>query len=341
MAAINKIYLHWSATSYNFTKLGNYHTVVQGDGRVIRLTSYDQLTAHTFKRNSNAVGIACACMGGVPWDDFPPTAIQMENMCREAADLAKKLGWKASDIKDLTLGNNSVNRILTHAEAAANRDFPLNLARKGSGVSDQVAIALGLPHNNYGPSNWLDGWSSGTFERWDFYKVKKTDLNGSGGNTLRTMIRGFMGSAPVITPPTSGGTNCDVFLDSTKIATGSLLSDGRCYVKILDLLSPFNIKLGKVQGGEEAFINLISDKFKPKFLTDSPLISGFPTVDIFLNRPIDSEGIPVGDARTPIRPFIGGILIGGSTHVLIADFCSELGITLEFDASVPAVRLKL
>ena len=338
---INKIYLHWSATSYDFTKEGAYHTVVQGDGRVMRLTGYDQQTAHTFRRNSDSVGIACACMGGLPWDDFPPTAIQIENMCREAANLANELGWKASDIGDLTNGSNSVNRILTHAEAAANRDFPQKLVARGTGVSDDEAITLGLPHNNYGPNNWLDGWSSGTFERWDFFKVTKNDLNGSGGNTLRKMIREFMDATPTSTPPTSSGSDCAIFLNDVKIATGSLLSDNRCYVKLLDLLSPFDIELGKVQGGGNRFINLLSDKFNPKFLADSPLISGFPTVDIFLNRPIDSDGIPVGDARTPIQPFMGGILINGSTHVLIAEFCNELGISLTFNASVPAIRLTL
>ena len=86
---------------------------------------------------------------------------------------------------------------------------------------------------------------------------------------------------------------------------------------------------------------MLSDRFAPRFLADSPLISGFPTVDIFLNRPIDSDGIPVGDARTPIQPFMGGILINDLTHVLIADFCSELGISLTFNASVPAIRLTL
>ena len=337
--AINKIYLHWSATSYNFTQQGAYHTIVQGDGRVIRLTSYDQQSAHTFRRNSNSVGIACACMGGIPWQDFPPTPIQVENMCREAADLAIELGWKASDIRDLTNGNNSVNRILTHAEAAANRDFSPQLVARGTGVSDTEAIRLGLPHNNYGPSNWLDGWSSGTFERWDFFKVKSTDRNGSGGNTLREMIRGFMGATPSITTPTSSGTDCAIFLNDVKIATGSLLSDNRCYVKLRDLLSPFSIEVGEFQGGKNRFVNLLSDRFKPKFLADSPLISGFPAVDIFLNRPIDSDGIPVGDARTPIQPFMGGIIIDDLTHVLIADFCNELGIPLAFDASVPAIRL--
>ncbi|MCY7333948.1 MAG: N-acetylmuramoyl-L-alanine amidase [Pseudanabaena sp. CAN_BIN31] len=339
--AINKIYLHWSATSYNFTKAGSYHTVVQGDGRVVRLTSYDQQTAHTLRRNSNAVGIACACMGGDPWNDFPPTKIQVENMCREAADLANRLGWKPDDIRDLSTTGNSVNRILTHAEAGANRDFPKSLVDRGTGVTDAEAIRLGLPHANYGPSKWLDGWSGGTVDRWDFFKVKSTDLDGSGGNTLRKMIREFMKATPSSTPPTASGSDCAIFLNNVKIATGSLLSDNRCYVKLRDLFVPFNIQFGEFQGGENPFVNLLSDKFAPKFLADSPLISGFPTVDIFLNRPIDSDGIPVGDARTPIQPFMGGILINDLTYVLIADFCSELGIPLTFDASVPAIRLTL
>ncbi|WP_271253976.1 hypothetical protein [Pseudanabaena sp. Chao 1811] len=105
------------------------------------------------------------------------------------------------------------------------------------------------------------------------------------------------------------------------------------------MFAPFGINFGEFQGGENPFVNLLSDKFRPKFLADSPLISGFPTVDIFLNRPIDSDGIPVGDARTPIQPFMGGILIDNLTHVLIADFCSELGISLTFDASIPAIHL--
>jgi hypothetical protein len=332
--AIEKIYLHWSATGYSFSKADSYHTIVQGDGRVLRLTGYDQLTAHTFKRNSDAAGIACACMGGIPWKDSPPTQIQVENMCREAAALAQRLGWQPKDIKDLKDG---VNRILTHAEAAANRDFPELRVRLGTGVPDSVAISNGLPHNNYGPSGWPDGWPAGTFERWDFFQVKQSDPKGSGGDNLRKMIREFMGVTD--SSPLSGAVECPVFLNNDKIADGRLLADNRCYVRLLDLLKPFDIELGKVQGGQERFINLVSNRFKPKFLADSPLVLGFPTVDIYLNRPVDMDGIPVGDARNPIIPFIGGLLIDNSTFILIADFCAELGITLVFNAAGPSISL--
>ena len=330
---INKIYLHWSATSYDFTKPGAYHTVVQGDGRIVRLTGYDQQTGHTYRRNSDAAGIACACMGGVEWQDFPPTAIQVENMCREAAALAVSLGWKPEDISDLP----NLDRILTHAEAAANRDFPETLARFGTGVSDGDAISKGLPHNNYGPSGWPDGWPTGTFERQDFFQVKKSDPKGSGGDTLRQMIRKFMVSSDP--SPLEGTVKSKIFLNDQEIATGLILADNRCYIKLLDLIEPLGIALGKVQGGSQRFINLVSDRVQPKFLADSPLVLGFPTVDIYLNRPIDASGIPVGDPRNPINPFMGGVLIQGSTYVLISDFCSELGIPCTFNAADKSLRL--
>lgn len=319
--SINKIYLHWSATSYKYQKSGSYHAIVQGDGRILRLTGYDQNTFHTFKRNSNSVGIACACMGGIPWKDFPPTSIQVENMCREAAALALRLGWKPEEISDLP----GVNRILTHAEAAANRDFHEIDARLSTGVSDRRAIRNGLPHNNYGPSGWPDGWPSGTIERWDFFQVKESDPKGSGGDVLRSMIRQFMRESPV--SPLSNSEEYTILLDGEKIATGFLLDGNVCYVKLLDLLPAFNLKLGKVASGEERFINLISNQLEPQFLADSPLVPGLPTVDIYLNRPIDISGNPVGDIRNPVRPFIGGVLFEQSTYVILADFCAELGVS--------------
>ena len=275
-------------------------------------------------------------MGGMPWKDSPPTQIQVENMCREAAALALKLGWQPNDIKDL---NDGVNRVLTHAEAAANRDFPEGLARLGTGIADSRAISIGLPHNNYGPSGWPDGWPTGTFERWDSFQVGQSDQKGSGGDKLRKMIREFMGTTNP--SPLSQSSACQVFLKEEKIADGHLLADSRCYVRLLDLLRPFSIELGKVQGGSESFINLVSNRFAPKFLADSPLVLGFPAVDIYLNRPVDMHGIPVGDARNPVIPFLGGILIDNSTYVIVSDFCEELGISLIFDPSGPSIRLAL
>jgi N-acetylmuramoyl-L-alanine amidase len=336
---IHKIYLHWSATSYTFPPPGSsespYHTVVQGDGTIRRIAGYDQTKGHTFQRNSNAAGIACACMGGVTWVDFPPTAIQIENMCREAAALARSLGWKPEEIGDLP----NVNRILTHAEAAANRDFPETLARLGTGVSPKRAIELGLPHDNYGPSGWPDKWPSGTFERSDFFKIQKSDPDGSGGDILRQMIRKYMDTSEP--SPLDNTASNKIFLNGDEIASGFILSDNRCYVKLIDLINPLGIELGNVQSGTERFINLLSDRFSPKFIADSPLVLGFPSIDIYLNRPIDTFGNPVGDFNKPIKPFIGGVLINASTYVLIADFCDELGIKSKFDSSSKSIQIMI
>jgi hypothetical protein len=136
---IEKIFLHWTAGSYTFVPRdlnGNaYHAVVKGSGELVRVAGYDQRLNHTYNRNPDSVGIACACMGGAGFSSLPPTRIQVENMCREVANLADKLGWKASDIKDLP----NVSRVMTHAEAGSNRDFDETLARLATGVSERRA----------------------------------------------------------------------------------------------------------------------------------------------------------------------------------------------------------
>ena len=76
------LYLHWTATGYDWIRPGHYHSIVAGDGRVHRLHSYDvDLPAHTWRRNSNSVALACACMGGQPdpWT-LPPTAAQLQSL---------------------------------------------------------------------------------------------------------------------------------------------------------------------------------------------------------------------------------------------------------------------
>lgn len=335
--AIEKIYLHWTAGSYTFVPRdisGNaYHTVVKGNGDVIRVAGYDQRLNHTFKRNTESVGISCACMGGKGFAEIPPTTLQVENMCREVANLASKLGWKPGDIKDLP----DVSRVMTHAEAGSNRDFDETLARLATGVSDQRARQLGLPHNNYGPS-WHDGWPRGFVERIDFWQVKSSDTGGKGGDILRAMIRGMMGETQAPSP-IADSTPSDILLNGTKIAQGRILGDGRLYVKLTDIIGPLGIKLGKVQGGDQRFINLISDNYRPKFIADSPLVQGFNTVDIYLNRPVDSAGLPVGAFSQPVEPFMGGILIDKSTFILITDFCRELEISSQFKADDKSFHL--
>lgn len=196
--SIKKIYLHWTATGYDWKEPGHYHTVITGNGKIHRLTDYTQdLNAHTFARNSNSVGFSISCMAGKAGQEFdttPPTEKQLQAMCEEVARLAKKIGWNADDI--------DITTVMTHAEAAANRDFPLQLAKKVSGLhpastpaqnaADAQANALGMPHYNYGPSTWHDGWPGGDVFRWDLWKLKKSDIGGTGGFTLRGRIRKLM-----------------------------------------------------------------------------------------------------------------------------------------------------
>ena len=47
MAAV--IYLHWTATGYDWIRPGHCHSIIGGDGRVHRLHAYSvDLPAHTF-----------------------------------------------------------------------------------------------------------------------------------------------------------------------------------------------------------------------------------------------------------------------------------------------------
>ena len=53
-----RIYLHWTATSYDWIRPGHYHSIITGDGLVHRLHSYSvDLPAHTWQRNSNSVAL--------------------------------------------------------------------------------------------------------------------------------------------------------------------------------------------------------------------------------------------------------------------------------------------
>ena len=71
----------------------------------------------------------------------PPTDPQLNSLFVEAAFVARSWGWGADQI--------TVERVMTHAEAASNRD--------GRWM-----------HDNYGPVIW-----GGTGERWDLLQLSK------------------------------------------------------------------------------------------------------------------------------------------------------------------------
>lgn len=158
-----KIYLHWTAGSYSGVPRGSYHTVITGDGKAHNVVPYNQTGEHTWRRNSNSVGFSLAAMHNATPDNFgnsPVKSSQYESMAKEVAKLAKAWKWSAADI--------NVRNVLTHAEAASNKDG-------------------WQAHDNYGPVAW-----GGTGERWDLAKLYQGDKFGSGGDKIRAMIKNKM-----------------------------------------------------------------------------------------------------------------------------------------------------
>lgn len=152
---INKIYLHWTAGRYTQT-FEDYHINISGTGAIFVSTNdFTQALAHTWRRNTGAIGITLCCAYdaepdnfGLPTGNFPPTTEQVEVMAKVIAVLTKNLNLEIS-----------LNTVMTHAEAADNLD----------------GIHVG---EAYGPLT--------TCERWDLWKLK--DYDGqvkSGGDVLR------------------------------------------------------------------------------------------------------------------------------------------------------------
>ena len=127
-----KIYLHWTAGHYGQYYLNDYHIAIDYDGSIYVEHDLDEVLAHTYRRNTGAVGITLACCVGATSDDLgsePPTAEQIEVMAQVITVVADGL-WLTID-KD---------HVMTHGEAADNED----------GI---------YPHDPYGPKS--------TCERWD------------------------------------------------------------------------------------------------------------------------------------------------------------------------------
>ena len=59
MAAV--IYLHWTATEYDWIRSGHYHSIIGGGARVHRFHAYSlDLLDHTYGRNGNSVALSRA-----------------------------------------------------------------------------------------------------------------------------------------------------------------------------------------------------------------------------------------------------------------------------------------
>lgn len=126
-----KIYLHWTAGHYGQYYLNDYHIAIDADGSIYADHDLDDVLAHTYHRNSGAVGITLACCVGATSDDLgsePPTNAQIEAMAQVIVAVADEL-WLTID----------KNHVLTHGEAADNED----------GI---------YPHDPYGPKADCQRW---------------------------------------------------------------------------------------------------------------------------------------------------------------------------------------
>ena len=113
--SINKLYLHWTAGRYG-QYFDDYHINIDSDGAIYQTCSkLTDLKAHTWKRNTRAVGITLCCAYGAvlngKWQpiypEFAPTELQINQMAAVIAILCYELGLEISfsDVK-------------THAEVA-------------------------------------------------------------------------------------------------------------------------------------------------------------------------------------------------------------------------------
>lgn len=104
------LYLHWSAGHYG-QFFEEYHINIDYDGNMYASTDdLAEIKAHTWRRNTGAIGITLACCYNATTNDFgpePPTEQQVETMAQVVAVLCKTL--------DLTI---DAARVMTHAEAA-------------------------------------------------------------------------------------------------------------------------------------------------------------------------------------------------------------------------------
>jgi len=288
------IYLHWSATPHTWAQSGHYHTVIGGDGTARRLhsTSVD-LPAHTWRRNSNAVAIACACMGGRPdpWS-IPPTAAQIEAMCRETAELARRWGWGAAEI--------TIQRVMTHAEAASNRDGR-------------------VMHDNYGPVIW-----GGTGERWDFLQLAKGGPP-TGGEQLRQRIRALL-EAPPAAPRLEFRRGAEMVVRGEPLAV-QIDSQGSSWARAAELLARYEIPFSwdaerrrLLLGGRGIVPGYLSDQVQPGV--------GWPLFEMTLEAslaPVILRGI-----LRPETPGAAGPAGEVRAWCRVLEFAEELGISASF-----------
>ena len=295
--------MHWTATGYDWIRPGHYHSIIGGDGRVHRLHAYSvDLPAHTYGRNRNSVALSCACMGGIPdpWTQ-PPTPAQLNSLCAEDAAIARSWGWQDADI--------SLQSVMTHAEAASNRDGR-------------------VMHDNYGPMIW-----GGTGERWDLLQLEKNGPSDGGEQLrqrIRVLLRGDLSPAPSSPTPAAPL----LFKGETVIrARGADLAVqidalGRSWAIAADLLSRYEISYAWDASLRRILIGALDEA--PTYRDNAVQASvGWPLVELTLqtgNAPVILTGI--------LRPGPDG----DRAWCRVVEFAEEFGISVSYDPLVLGER---
>jgi hypothetical protein len=279
------IYLHWAATSYSWVRSGLYHSIISGDGHVHRLHSYAaDLPAHTWRRNSNSIALSCACMGGRPdpWT-IPPTEPQLEALCQEAAAVARSWGWGAEEI--------TIQRLMTHAEAAANRDGR-------------------VMHENYGPVAW-----GGTGERWDLMQLVKGGA-ADGGEQLRERVRRILRGGDTPAPrPLQFRRSGSIEVRGLPLAT-EIDENGSSWALVGELLQRYELPYQWEASRRRILVGALD--VVPLYQEDGVQASvGWPLVELTLQQ----AGAPV---------ILRGILRDHRAWCRVLEFAEELGISVSF-----------
>ena len=119
---MSRIVMHWSAGSGKVSALEkkHYHYIIGSDGLVVEGNNEvaanipplksGQYAAHTWKLNSNSIGVAISAMRGATerpfsWGTHPMSDLQVDALCRLVASLSAKHGVPITR-----------ETILTHAE---------------------------------------------------------------------------------------------------------------------------------------------------------------------------------------------------------------------------------
>ena len=146
---IDKIFLHWSA-GHHFQYFPDYHINIDGNGGIhISTDDLTEVLAHTWRRNTGAVGIALACCYKATSDDLGP-----ESPTRDQINSMALVIRLLCDGLELPI---DAEHVMTHAEVAT--------------------------IDGYGPG------SGDPQTRWDLAILRNGDEWMSGGDEMRRMAQ--------------------------------------------------------------------------------------------------------------------------------------------------------